>query len=170
MKQLIQDVINWGKEKGIHDKLSANSQRVLAIGELCNEFPDAIAKGKPSAEVKKELGDVLVFYINYLVMRKPTNTSATRLREINISTIIFKDAENACLEVYGEYTSYYDIIIRGLRVSHSGYYCAEFVEAIAALAKRIDSSLEECLRLAHEKNLGREHEMRDGKLVKREDL
>lgn len=144
MKQLIQDVIDWGKEEGIHDKLSASSQRVLAIGELCNEFPDAIAKGKPPVEVKKELGDVLVFYINYLVMGKQE-------RVLQIASRIEYLASSKS-GLYDGFDCDYEIILHGLDSSKDGCRPWFFVEMLIVLAERINSTLEECLRLAHDKN------------------
>ena len=162
LKKLVQEVIDWGKAKGIHDKLSANSQLVLAIGELCNEFPDAISKGKPPEEIKKELGDVLVFYINYLVMGK--QETALQITSRIEGFTIFRDG------LYDGFTCNYEIILHGLNTSKDGCRPWFFVAMLAALASRIDSSLEECLRLAHEKNTKRKHVMKEGKLVKKEDL
>lgn len=161
MKQLIQDVINWGRDTGIHDKLSASSQLVFAIGELCNELPDAIAKGKPADEVKKELGDVVVFYINYLVMER--DDSAAIIFENNKVGFIY-------LSRYDRVVDLNDVIVKGLSHSATGRYSINFFTMLHAIANRLGTTLEECLRLAHDKNAKRRHTMRDGKLVKEGDL
>ena len=160
VKELVQEVIDWAEGKGIYAKLSADSQRVFALGEITNEFHDAIAKKKSLEEIKTELGDAAVFYINYIVLEK--NLRANYIGE-------------TCQEALGVSLNYVDapylkIILDGLSWSANGLYIRHFFVMLHRLAHSIDSTLEECLRLAHQKNLGRSHEMRDGKLVKKEDL
>ena len=161
MLKLVNDVITWGAKKGIHAKLSASSQLVFAIGELCNELPDAIAEGKPTGEVKKELGDVMVFYINYLVIYRDASANYISTRvEASVPKDGGFDVDNDLAE----------IIIDGLRGSVNGSYTIGFFRMLHVIADRLDTTLEECLQLAHDKNTKRKHEMRDGKLVKKEDL
>jgi len=161
MLKLVKGVIEWGSEKGIHAKLSASSQLVFAIGELCNELPDAIAKGKSDDEIKKELGDVMVFYINYLVIYRDASAVYIAKRVESAATYDGGfDADNDLAE----------IIIDGLRDSVNGSYSLGFFRMLHAIADRLDATLEECLQLAHDKNAKRKHKMQNGKLVKTEDL
>lgn len=155
MKELINDVINWGRDKGIHAKLSASSQLVFAIGELCNELPDAIAEGKPADEIKKELGDVTVFYINYLVMERAESAE------------YITDCVETATSWGGNFSDdLSDIILDGLEGSRNGRYSIDFLVMLHAIADRLDTTLEECLQLAHDKNTKRKHTMKAGKLVK----
>jgi len=51
MKDLIESVLNWAEVKGIPKHSTALSQRLSAIGELTNEFRDAIAENKSARQV-----------------------------------------------------------------------------------------------------------------------
>jgi NTP pyrophosphatase (non-canonical NTP hydrolase) len=151
MKELIESVIDWADAKGIYEHSTALSQRLYAIGELTNEFRDAIAKNKSSEEIKTELGDVLVFYINYMAM---SDKSAEHIvnRFSNASFRAWCPEDNVDL---------------GISAAVDDSKLTEvFLAQIAAIALGMDSTLEECLQLAYDKISKRTGKMQNGKLVK----
>ena len=153
MKKLINEVIEWADSKGIYKKLTPSSQLVMAIGELCNEFRDAIIKEKPHEEIKKELGDVVVFYINHLYMKGLDSDDMNCFFENAI--VVDAQLDDQLLS-----------IVSGTLREHTQYA----IDRLNTLAYRLNSTLEECLQLAHDKNTKRKHTMKNGKLVKDEDL
>lgn len=154
MKKLIESILEWSEVKGIPKHSTALSQRLYAIGELTNEFRDAIAKNKSSDEIKTELGDVLVFYINYLVM---SGKSAVYIdNRFSLASL-----RAWCSE---------DNIDLGIGAAVDDSKVPEiFLTQIAAIAHGIDSTLEECLQLAYDKISKRKGQMQNGKLVKEGD-
>ena len=71
MNYLIENVITWAEGKCIYENSTANAQLLGAIGELM-EYREALIKDKPTVDVATELGDVIVFLINYGVLSNDT--------------------------------------------------------------------------------------------------
>jgi NTP pyrophosphatase (non-canonical NTP hydrolase) len=155
MKKLIENVINWAESKGIYEKSTALSQRLYAIGELTNEFRDAIAKNKTPKEIKTELGDVLVFYINYLHM---SGKSARHIVEL-----FRKACDEYSHRANGDIDSHVGSAVDSSK--NPPWFSAH----LATVALGIDSTLEECLQLAYDKISKRNGQMQNGKLVKEGD-
>lgn len=153
--KLIENVLEWSEAKGIYEKSTALSQRLYAIGELTNEFRDAIAKNKSPEEIKTELGDVLVFYINYLHM---SGKSAEHIAEL------FGKSYDA----YAHWANdHIDSLISSAVVNSKNP--PWFLIYLTTVALAIDSTLEECLQLAYDKISKRKGQMQNGKLVKEGD-
>jgi NTP pyrophosphatase (non-canonical NTP hydrolase) len=154
MKELIENVLEWSEVKGIHRHSTALSQRLYAIGELTNEFRDAIAKNKTPKEIKTELGDVLVFYINYLHMSgKSAAYIVNRLTLASLRAWCPEDNVDLGISAAVDYSKLTEV----------------FLAQIAAIALAMDSTLEECLQLAYDKISKRRGAMQNGKLVKEGD-
>lgn len=151
MKDLVGNVLDWSEKKGIHKKSTALSQRLYAVGELTNEFRDAIAKNKSDKEIKTELGDVIVYYINYLKMES----------DYDIHGLLSCPPHNKFSVTIDEIIDY--------AVTQSSYPFL-FLEAIKNIAHCVGSTLEECLQLAYDKISKRDGKMQNGKMVKEEDL
>lgn len=152
---LVENVVEWAEQKGIYENSTALSQQLYAIGELTNEFRDAIAKNKSDKEIKTELGDVLVFYINAQKM-------SHFLAEDSIN---FRLGEEVKTRIFRDMPSLDDVILGAAKCLACAYSSSAWT-LLEEIARRIDSSLEECLELAYNKISKRNGKMQNGKLVK----
>lgn len=66
MEELIEQVREWARSKGIYDKSTADHQKLLCYAEI-GELADELAKENYDA-AEMELGDVIVTLINYCEM------------------------------------------------------------------------------------------------------
>ena len=65
--ELIANVIEWGRSRGIHDQSTYLNQINGAMAEWF-EVREAIIKGKPILEIAMEIGDVIVQMINAIMI------------------------------------------------------------------------------------------------------
>ena len=127
MKELITGVMKWADGKGIYDKSTADKQMLLMIKEL-GETAEAIMLEDYKA-AKMELGDVIVCYINWVKM------SGKQVFLQGFEGDYSFDPEISDLEV-----------LEGIM---GAMYARSMIEsAIAALASRLGTTAEECLRMA----------------------
>lgn len=152
---LVENVVEWADQKGIYENSTALSQQLYAIGELTNEFRDAIAKNKSDEEIKTELGDVIVFYINAQKM-------SCFLTEESIN---YRLSEGTQIRMFRDMRSLDDVILEAAKCLSCSYSSSAWA-LLEEIARRIDSTLEECLELAYNKISKRTGKMQNGKLVK----
>ena len=66
--ELVAQVIEWGRSRGIHDQSTYLNQINGAMAEWF-EVREAIIKGKPILEIAMEIGDVIVQMINAIMIQ-----------------------------------------------------------------------------------------------------
>lgn len=152
MIELIENVQNWAREKGIYDHSTELDQKVRMIGELTNEFLGAIDKGKGREEILTELGDVYVFGVNWRTLDGCSSDTIEKL----INT------PGCGLE--GELIVWIDNCIK------TAWSPCVFFSSLADIAYLMNSTPEECLQLAYDKIKNRKTKMVNGKAVKEGDL
>jgi len=158
MNHLLENVILWAEGKGIYEKSTANAQLLGAIGELM-EYREARVKDEPVVEQAMELGDVIVFLINYAVMYD----NPMQLDELND---LLDDKIEMPMDNDGhdeEMLAALENLAEGNTTAFIYYYLTFFIQDLGYRPH-------ECLRLAYNKINKRSGEMRNGKFVKSEDL
>lgn len=142
MNDLIQQVITWADDKGILAKSTPEKQFLKFMSEL-GEFCDELAK-ENYEDARIELGDVIVTIILYF----------------ELSNDYYKPIAN----VWNTETTTY-IITKFPTYVYSRLDTA-ISDAIGMLAKHINSTPEECLKLALDKITKRQGSMINGVFVK----
>ncbi len=145
MKNLITDVQEWAEEKGIYEKSTWESQWLGMIAEV-GEVADAIMRNDLD-KAEMELGDVIVYYINYLTMRGEDTCVCSELCS-------FLDDE-----------PYSDIVIVMTTVLELIASSREII-AINTLCNHLQTTTEKALARAVEKITKRSGKMIGGKFVK----
>lgn len=150
MIELIKQVQAWAKEKGIYDKSTADKQWLGMVAEI-GEVADCLMK-EQFEEAEMELGDVIVYYINFMTM------SNEKIKISNFAQMSFGNQDEATiidLLIY-EASSLHDCIAEP----------PEFENAVAIAAGYIGTTPERALRRAYEKISKRSGEMKNGKFRK----
>ena len=149
-EMLAKDVKVWAEGKGIYDKSTPIAQLNGAIAEVY-EFRESVIKELSRDEILMELGDVIVFMINYYHMtdRSSLLTSAFR----------------------GPFTNGYKVenvesLILKLMASIDNVLTFETFAIVGSFAHWKDSSIDECLEMALNKITKRNGKMKNGKFVK----
>jgi len=151
---MIGNVQDWAIEKGIYRKSTATIQATMMYIEL-GEFADAMLKDLPDVEKQTELGDVMVYLINYLTMMEDSD----RLKEVR----------HLLNDEYDEDQGYErsDLLVGFMYADDTTTFIRSF---IPMYARAVNSTPVDCLRLAYNKISKRTGEMRNGKFVKSADL
>jgi NTP pyrophosphatase (non-canonical NTP hydrolase) len=71
LKNLIENVVQWGKERGLHETTEPRTQILYAISEM-GELAKAIAKNNRN-ETIDAIGDIIVCLINAMTVEKYDN-------------------------------------------------------------------------------------------------
>lgn len=148
MIELIEKVQAWAKEKGIYDKSTPDKQWLGIIAEI-GEVSDWLFK-ENYEEAEMELGDVIVYYINYMFMKDN----------------VIKVSDFAQM-YFGEYSDR-DVInnllssARMIDVIHR----RDFELTVAIVAGHIGTTPERALSRAYEKISKRSGQMKNGKFSK----
>ena len=150
MNHLLENVILWAEGKGIYEKSTANAQLLGAIGELM-EYRESVVKEHPKADVAMELGDVIVFLINYAVM----DDNSMGLDELN-------DLLNDEIEMPMDNDGHEEEMLAALQVLAEGNLTAFVYYYLTYFITDLGYRPHECLRLAYNKINKRSGEMKNG--------
>ena len=159
MKELIEKIENWSKERGI-DTLSYKEQRYKIMEEFGELFAAYYRSHLP--ELKDSLGDIVVTLIIYV--QQFSKGSRNFFEE-------FWDVDN------GEFVSLQtslDAIATSTNLIYSGssgiWILRYVIGDLKHIAKHYNWSLEECVNHAWEEIKDRKGRVVDGKWVKEKDL
>lgn len=154
MNELIHGVIEWAESKGIYAESTAEDQLLGAIGELF-EFRETVIKNETPEAIATELGDVLVFLINWAKLVDPDTNAYLGM--------ILKHLGRP--EHVYNFSFRYDAVL-SLSKGQVGLFCNNAIGGLLAMIPG-EYTAQDCLQLAYDKILKRtKGKMQNGKFVK----
>lgn len=159
LAEQIDRVVTWAKDKGIYGGELTALDQLLGAKEEALEFRKAFIKDEPIENKKKELGDIVVFLVNYtyLIEGESGYLGIKQLKEVLSKKYECKGEDNS---------------IGSLSALINSFISENFLPELylPAFAQFAQFDLAECVALAMDKNEKRKHTMKEGKLIKQEDL
>lgn len=153
-KILIANIKEWGRVRGIHEQSTYENQINGAIAEWF-EVREAIIKGKPEKEIALEIGDVLVQFINAIMINDPS-------RVFIVHNIIDADNVHALINAKIDIELETKIFLQNVLEDRLGLALA----SVRYVASSNKLELWHCLNLAYQKIKDRKGEMKNGKWCK----
>ena len=167
LNELIEEVIQWGHNKGILKNASADKQLLKGLEEL-GETAMAVHKlDRP--EIIDGIGDVVVTQILFMeVMNIDVIDVITKGSEVAVPFRSYTDGElSAEFMTSNLFGNFADMTTDYLKNEPSlELRCTGVIELLSALALEIESTLEECLLAAYNEIKGRTGKTVNGVFIK----
>lgn len=164
MKELIREITTFWEEKGLYDNSTALSQ-CLKLSEEIGEM-DRCILDKDWEGLKYEIGDCCIVLINICNLFNTTfDYSLVDYTVLNKSKT---DKIYISVEINKNFSKFYESVFYDMKKDFS-FFLRLLILYIASQCCNLDTTLEECIRLAHNKNKNRKGKMIGANYVKDED-